>query len=35
MAARGKKKTWAEDRIKALKLNDVIRASGGGKYIMA
>jgi hypothetical protein len=33
-AARGKGKTWADVRIKELKLNDIIRASGGGKYVM-
>ncbi|MCS6242380.1 MAG: AAA family ATPase [Opitutus sp.] len=34
MEVSGKKKTWANDRIKELKLNDIIRASGGGKYMM-
>ncbi len=34
MAARDRKKSWAENQIKALTLNDIIRASGGGKYVM-
>ncbi len=34
MAVSGKRKTWANVQIKELKLNDIIRASGGGKYVM-